>query len=81
MQERNALNTMAQDIEVAVERGRDSQPKKGAAGSEMSNSDLVLKRLADQVSVEGNSSGALKEIKEFNAFLERAALAMEGRTA
>lgn len=38
-----------------------------------------LKRLAGEVSDKGASGGILKQIKDFNAFLERAALALEAR--
>jgi hypothetical protein len=41
--------------------------------------DLLLKRVANEVSNKGDSGGMLRQIKQFNAFLERAALALEGR--
>jgi hypothetical protein len=39
---------------------------------------LLLKRVAGQVSNKSDSGGMLRQIKEFNAFLERTALALEG---
>jgi hypothetical protein len=41
--------------------------------------ELVLKRVAGEASNKGDSGGILKQAKEFNAFLERAALALETR--
>jgi len=47
--------------------------------SQMIGIELILKRVACEVSNKGDSGGMLKQIKEFNAFLERAAIALEGR--
>ena len=41
--------------------------------------DLLLKRVSNEVSNKGDSGGMLRQIKQFNAFLERVALALEGR--
>jgi hypothetical protein len=41
--------------------------------------ELVLKRVAGEVSSKSDSGGILKQVREFNAFLERAALALETR--
>jgi len=41
--------------------------------------ELLLKRVAGEVSNKSDSGGMLKQIKDFNAFLERAALALETR--
>jgi hypothetical protein len=41
--------------------------------------DYLLRRVANHVSNKGDSGGMLRQIKQFNAFLERAALALEGR--
>ena len=43
--------------------------------------ELLLKRIAGEVSNKSDSGGMLKQIKDFNAFLERVALALEGRKA
>jgi hypothetical protein len=45
----------------------------------MSGIELLLTRMAGQVSKKSDSGGMLRQIKDFNAFLERAALALEGR--
>jgi hypothetical protein len=45
----------------------------------MTGMELLLKRVAGEVSNKSDSGGMLKQIKDFNAFLERAALALETR--
>lgn len=47
--------------------------------NEMIGTELLLKRVAGEVSNKGDSGGFLRQIKEFNAFLERTALVLEGR--
>jgi hypothetical protein len=42
--------------------------------------ELLLKRVAGQVSSKNDSGGLLRQLKEANAFFERAALVLEGRT-
>lgn len=75
-QDRDALNTAVHDIELAVELGRNLQ---ATGGDELIGTELLLKRVASQVSSSGSSGGLLKQIKEFNAFLQRAAVALETR--
>jgi hypothetical protein len=41
--------------------------------------ELLLKRIATEVSNKGDSGGFLAHIKNFNDFLERAAIALETR--
>lgn len=43
----------------------------------MAGTEVLLKRIADEVSNKSDSGGILKQIKEFNTFLERAALVLE----
>jgi hypothetical protein len=45
----------------------------------MIGTEVLLKRVADEVSNNSDSGGILKQIKDFNAFLERAALVLESR--
>jgi hypothetical protein len=75
-QERDALNTTVHDIELAIDLGRSAQINDTP---EMTGTEVLLKRVADQVSNKSDSGGILKQIKEFNAFLERAALVLESR--
>jgi len=65
---------------MAVERGRATEPRTTADGSiEKGGLDILLKRVAGEVSNEGHSGGILQRIKNFNAFLERAASALESK--
>ena len=69
------------DIDLAVERG-EAGPALSAAEQkavELANLDLVISRIADQASSKSDVGGTLRQVKEFNAFLERAAVALEGR--
>lgn len=45
----------------------------------MSGPEVLLKRIAGKISNKGDSGGILKQIKDFNSFLERAALALESK--
>ncbi|KAE9366873.1 hypothetical protein N431DRAFT_384876 [Stipitochalara longipes BDJ] len=75
-QERDTLNTTVHDIELAIDLGKSSETNDAR---EMAGTEVLLKRVADQVSNKSDSRGILKQIKEFNAFLERAALVLESR--
>ncbi|TVY23084.1 hypothetical protein LHYA1_G007963 [Lachnellula hyalina] len=79
-QSRDTVNASVYDIEMAVERGRATEPRTTADGSiEKGGLDILLKRVAGEVSNEGHSGGILQRIKNFNAFLERAASALESK--
>jgi hypothetical protein len=45
----------------------------------MSGPEVLLKRIASKISNKGGQGGILKQIKDFNSFLERAALALESK--
>jgi hypothetical protein len=75
-QERDGLNNMIHDIEVAIERGKEQDSHDT---NEKTGIDLLVKRVAGEVSNKSDSGGILKQFKDFNAFLERAALALEAR--
>jgi hypothetical protein len=70
------LNTTVHDIELAVDLGKSSHADDAR---EMTGTEVLLNRVADEVSNKSDSGGILKQIKEFNAFLERAALVLETR--
>ncbi|RBA19076.1 hypothetical protein FPRO05_10005 [Fusarium proliferatum] len=69
------------DIDMAVERGRDApelsraQEKK----ADLANLELLVARITDEASSSGSAGGMLQQVKNFNAFLERAAIALETR--
>jgi hypothetical protein len=73
-QERDTLNINVHDIELAIDLGKSSQPN---VAGEMIGTEVLLKRVADNVSNKSDSGGILKQIKEFNSFLERTALVLE----
>ncbi|PNP86038.1 hypothetical protein FNYG_01094 [Fusarium nygamai] len=69
------------DIDMAVERGRDApelsraQEKK----ADLANLELLVARITDEASSSSSAGGMLQQVKHFNAFLERAAIALETR--
>lgn len=72
------MNTAIHDIEMAIEMGKSAQNSVELDDSpDMVGTELLVKRVAGEVSDKGDSGGILRQIKEFNAFLERAALALE----
>jgi len=69
------------DIDLAVERGQ-SAPELTAAElktAELANLELLMSQVSDLACTQSDAGGALKQIKGFNAFLERAAMLLEGR--
>ncbi|KAI1409016.1 hypothetical protein F5Y13DRAFT_98325 [Hypoxylon sp. FL1857] len=75
------LSSAMDDIELAIENGKsapDLDPKEQKA-AELSNLELLISRVASQASAASDGGGNLKQIKDFNAFLERAAAALERR--
>lgn len=81
-QERQALNTNLQDIELAVSIATDNGPTEEEGELELAPPDLGidLKMVVAEVSSRSAGGGLLKRMREFNDFLERAALALEGRS-
>lgn len=69
------------DIDLAVERGRDEAELSSRARkeAELGNLELLISQVADQASSKGPTGGFLKQIQDFNAFLERAANALDSR--
>ncbi|KAI2471396.1 hypothetical protein F4781DRAFT_387510 [Annulohypoxylon bovei var. microspora] len=75
------LSSVMDDIELAIENGRsapDLNPKENKA-AELSNLELLISRVVGQASATSDGGGNLKQIKDFNAFLERAAAILERR--
>ena len=69
------------DIDLAVEQGNAApalSPGEQKA-AELANLELVIARIADQASSKSDVGGTLSQVKDFNALLERAAAALEGR--
>ncbi|KAG7292951.1 hypothetical protein NEMBOFW57_002996 [Staphylotrichum longicolle] len=76
-----SLSSAMHDIDLAVEKGQ-AAPELSPAEqkkADLANLELLISRVADQASSRSQAGGTLKQIKEFNAFLERAAAVLEGR--
>lgn len=79
-QEDNDLNTMLHDIELAVQRGRAQQDNDSDDGDRGANGlDVLIHDVAATVS-SANGPGLLDQVKRFNAYLERALLAINARS-
>ncbi|KUJ09550.1 uncharacterized protein LY89DRAFT_627717 [Mollisia scopiformis] len=78
-QKRDDLNANVHDIEMAIDLGKQKQHDEAEQSTEMVGTEVLLKRVAGEVSNKSDSGGLLRQIKDFNAFLERAALALEGK--
>lgn len=75
------LSSAMHDVELAVDNGRsapDLGPKEKKL-AELANLELLISRVSDEASADGDGGGCLRQIKDFNSFLERAAAALEGR--
>lgn len=66
------------DIDLAIEQGRAAAElsEKDQRTADLSNLELLISRVMEQACSVGTSGGALKQIRSFNAFLERAAIAL-----
>ncbi|KAH7327320.1 hypothetical protein BKA65DRAFT_510388 [Rhexocercosporidium sp. MPI-PUGE-AT-0058] len=78
-QNRDDLNIAIHDMEMVIEMGKSRQTSETNRSADMVGTELLIRRIAGEVSNKGGSGGTLSQIKEFNAFLERAALALEAR--
>ena len=69
------------DIDLAVAQGREAPELSAKAQkvAELSNLELAVAQVSDQASSAGSTGGLLSYIRDFNAFLERAAVALESR--
>lgn len=76
----NTSSTM-RDIDLAVSQGRGAPElsAKAQKEAELANLELAVAQVSDQASSASRTGGLLNQIKDFNAFLERAAEALETR--
>ncbi|KAL1841618.1 hypothetical protein VTJ49DRAFT_6795 [Mycothermus thermophilus] len=76
-----SLSSAMHDIDLAVEKGHAAPDLSPTAQrkADLANLELLISRVADQACSRSEGGGALRQIKEFNAFLERAAAVLEGR--
>ncbi|KAK3309978.1 uncharacterized protein B0T15DRAFT_19964 [Chaetomium strumarium] len=76
-----SLSSAMHDIDMAVEKGQ-AAPELSPAEqkkADLANLELLISQVADQACTRSDGGGALKQIKEFNAFLERTAAVLERR--
>ncbi|KAI2622574.1 hypothetical protein GGR54DRAFT_599070 [Hypoxylon sp. NC1633] len=75
------LSSTMDDIDLAIENGKSAPDlhSKEQKTAELANLELLIDRVAGQASSASDGGGSLKQIKDFNAFLERAAAALERR--
>ncbi|TQN72884.1 hypothetical protein CSHISOI_02587 [Colletotrichum shisoi] len=76
-----SLSSQMHDIDLAVERGRAASELGPAEKktAELANLEILISRITDQACTQSGAGGSLKQIKDFNAFLERTAVALESR--
>ncbi|KAK7418246.1 hypothetical protein QQX98_004030 [Neonectria punicea] len=69
------------DVDLAIERGRDAPELSRAEQkqAELANLELLVPQICDEASSASATGGMLQQVKDFNAFLERAAVALESR--
>lgn len=81
LQYRIKASTLMHDIELAVEQGQGAAELAGAARkqADVANLDVLIAQTADQASSASSTGGMLRQVQDFNALLERAALALESR--
>ena len=71
-----------QNVDLAIEQGRDApepSSQRAKQQAELGNLELAIARISDQASSSATMGGMLFQVKEFNALLERAAIALETR--
>lgn len=69
------------DIDLAVAQGREAPElsAKAQKEAELANLELAVAQISDLASSAGSTGGLLSQIRDFNSFLERAAVALESR--
>ncbi|KAM0288092.1 hypothetical protein ACHAQH_000160 [Verticillium albo-atrum] len=75
------ISSTMHDIDLAVERGltADDLPPAAEKNANLANLELLISRITDQACTKSNVGGTAQQLRDFNAFLERAALALENR--
>jgi hypothetical protein len=73
------LSTAMHNIDLAVDRGRNAPELTPAQrrAAELGNLELAIAKIADQACSKSGNIGTLRQIRDFNAFLERAFVALE----
>lgn len=78
------INTSAlmHDVDLAVEQCRDAPQlsREAQRKAQVANLELLIAQVSEAASSSSSTGGLLHQVREFNAFLERAALALESRS-
>ncbi|UKZ90977.1 uncharacterized protein TrAFT101_005975 [Trichoderma asperellum] len=74
-------SSLMHDVDLAVEQGREAPELSRAAQkeAELANLELLVSRISEQASSSSFTGGILRQVRDFNSFLERAAIALESR--
>jgi hypothetical protein len=74
-------SALMQDIDLAVAQGQDAPELSRAElkQAELANLELIVSRVAEEASSASSTGGLLRQVRDFNAFLERAAVALEAK--
>lgn len=74
-------SSLMHDVELAVEQGKEAPELSRAAQkeAELANLELLVTRVSEQASSSSFTGGILRQVRDFNSFLERAAMALESR--
>ncbi|KAI9170801.1 Protein MNN4 [Paramyrothecium foliicola] len=72
-------SSLMHDIDLAVAQGQEAPElsRKDQKQAELANLELLVSRVVDEASSASSTGGLLNQVKDFNAFLERAAIALE----
>ena len=76
------LSSAMHNIDLAVETGPVKEDYELTSEqrrvAELANLELAIRQVVEDASSKSQAGGALRQIREFNAFLERVARALEG---
>ncbi|PHH79669.1 hypothetical protein CDD80_4154 [Ophiocordyceps camponoti-rufipedis] len=75
-------SALMHDVDLAVEQGRDAPrlSREVQRQAQVANLELLIAQVSEAASSSSSTGGLLHQVREFNAFLERAALALESRS-
>ncbi|KAI1001103.1 hypothetical protein K3495_g7096 [Podosphaera aphanis] len=73
------LNDALHHVDLAVDTGREKFPNASNDLKDFIGTQLLVKKIAQDVSSKSATGGLLNQVKEFNGFLERASVALENQ--
>lgn len=74
-------STLMHNVDLVVEQAREAPELSRAVQkeSELANLELLVAQVSEQASSSSFTGGMLNQVRDFNAFLERAAITLESR--